>query len=340
MVPVADVPRQNVEPWQHALERLTADSAHYDDLSRRSREAALAYVENLSVLPFENYLQQLVATPRQEKSAGGGTHLSEEKRKLLALRLRKRTAVAPAYPWVSGIEEAVAGKLIVFCFPYAGAGALVYRAWRERLRGTATVCGIGLPGRESRLNERPFDSMEDLAPALAAGLLPVLREPFAFFGHSMGAGIAFEVTRWLRRNGHLLPRSLHVSAARAPQDRTKFPAAPDPTNEELLNQLRRLRGISSHILEKPELLEIAMTSLRADTRMYRRYRYTAEEPLAVPLFAYSGTADPSITPEQMEAWRAQTSVLFERREFPGGHFYIDSERDAFLDALGEDLTRV
>src|SRR5690606_34355930 len=136
---------------------------------------------------------------------------------------KQRAAGMPANRWLSGMEDASPGKLRLFCFPHAGAGALAYRAWIEKLRAAASVAAIRLPGRESRIAEAPFENMEDLVPALAASLAPALQPPFAFFGHSMGAGIAFELVRWLRRNGRPLPRSLHVSAARAPQERVSPP---------------------------------------------------------------------------------------------------------------------
>jgi surfactin synthase thioesterase subunit/glycosyltransferase involved in cell wall biosynthesis len=336
MVPVAEVPPQNIEPWQRALERLVSDRAHYEDLSARSRQAALSYVRNLNVLPFEQYLQQVVSQPKQAIATGGAAPLSEEKRKLLSLRLKKRASAAAINPWVPEMDEAEPGKLVLFCFPYAGAGTLVYRPWRERLRSVASVCPVRLPGRESRLNEPPFERMEALIPALGEGLLSVLKPPFAFFGHSMGAGIAFELARWLRRHAHVLPQSLHVSAARAPQQRVSSTTS-DPTDEELLEQIRRLHAAPSEVLSRPELLRVALPALRADTKLYRGYAYLPEGPLAIPLFAYSGTADASITPAHMEAWREQTSRRFVRREFESGHFYIESRREEFLTALAEDL---
>ena len=201
MVPVAEVPPQNIEPWIKAVSRLTTDRGHWQDLARRSRAAALDYAAHLNVLPFENFLFELVR--RHKKSAPVAVApMSEEKRKLLALRLKQRSAKKPE--WFSGLDEIQAGRLTLFCFPYAGGGTMMYRGWREALPEIAIVAAR-LPGRESRLGEPPIESMPALVEALGPELLPHLHEPFAFFGHSMGAILAFELVRWLRKGGYPIP---------------------------------------------------------------------------------------------------------------------------------------
>ena len=91
------------------------------------------------------------------------------------------------------------------------------------------------------------------------------------------------------------------------------------------------------MLDNPQAMRVAMPVLRADTALYRSYVYSPEGALAVPIFAYGGAADPNVRPEHLEAWREQTTGRFLRREFEGGHFFIRSERDAFLAALRGDL---
>ncbi len=161
--------------------------------------------------------------------------------------------------------------------------------------------------------------------------------PFAFFGHSMGAAIAFELARALRRSGTQMPLALFTSAARAPQFRKNYTPAPDPADSDFFEELRRLEGLPSTVLDQPEALEILMPALRADARLYRRYVYHAEPPLHLPIFTYAGRADPNVRPEHMERWREQTTSRFEHREFEGGHFYLQSSRDEFLAALEADL---
>lgn len=341
MVPVAEVPPQDVEPWHKVLARLATDEAHWTELASASRKAALEYAENLNVVPFEGVLEGLLKKPkRQAPVAAARPALSDDRKRLLALRLRQHTAAArpDSNVWLPGIEEAAAGKLKLFCLPWAGGGALPYRAWRDKLAGVAAVVPVRLPGRETRATEEPLVRMGPLVDALVKELRPFLDEPFAFFGHSMGAGISFEVTRALRRGGLPMPVSLHVSGARAPQYRLNHVAPLEPSMRDFIEELRRLEGFPPSVLNNPELLKLALPSLLSDARLYRHYSYEPEAPLGVPVFAYGGEADPNVTADHMQAWSQQTTALFRRTEFKGGHFYLEAAQAALLAALKADLT--
>ena len=101
--------------------------------------------------------------------------------------------------------------------------------------------------------------------------------------------------------------------------------------------MRRLEGVPAEVLANPALMSLAMPALRADTRLYRNYLYRPEEPLATPILAYGGDADPNVSRDQLGAWREQTSTAFGHTEFAGGHFFIQSARAEFLAALGDGL---
>jgi surfactin synthase thioesterase subunit len=339
MVPVAEVPEQNVEPWERILRRLVTEPAHWEEIAAASRRAALEYAANLNVVPFEHALEETIRKPKKQAAAGAKPALSEEKKKLLALRLKQRSAGAKAdtHAWFPGIEEAEEGRAKLFCFPWAGGGALPYRAWREALSGTAAVVAVRLPGRESRAGEAPIERMEALVEALMEQMRPHTGGAYSFFGHSMGAGISFELARALRREGLPMPRSLHVSGARAPQYRLNHVAPPEPTLRDFIEELRRLEGFPPSVLNNPELLKLALPALLGDVRLYRQYSYRAEAPLDVPLFAYGGEADPNVTREHLQAWSAQTSRTFRWAEFRGGHFYVEPSQAALLAALQADL---
>ena len=340
MVPVAEVPPQDVTPWQALLARLTTDKDHWEQIARASRKAALEYAANLNVLPFESFLLDLIAKPKRHVDTPAKPALSDEKKRLLTLRLKQRAPAKPDQsPWLPGIEQAGA-KPRLFCLPWAGGGALPYRAWREPLQELAAVVGVRQPGRETRATEPAFVRMEPLVEALLAEVRRHADAPFHFFGHSMGAGIAFELTRTLRREGLPLPLSLHVSGARAPQYRLNHQPPPEPSMRDFIEELRRLEGFPPSVLNNPELLKLALPALLSDARLYRHYRYLPEDPLPVPLFAYGGEADPNITSEQLSAWGAQTTAPFHLREFHGGHFYLETSQAALLAALKSDLMRV
>jgi glycosyltransferase involved in cell wall biosynthesis len=214
MVPIPVVPPQDATPWVKTLQRLESDRAHWEEIAAQSRKAALEYAESLNVLPFEALLESLVKSPKKDAPALARKGMSESKRRLLALRLKQRSTslVSEKNAWFPGIEAMPEGKLRLFCLPWAGGGALAYRAWREPLASVASVCPVRLPGRESRSAEPPFERMEDLVAALLDALEPYTGEPYALFGHSMGAGIAFELTRALRGAGMPAPMEWPKSA--------------------------------------------------------------------------------------------------------------------------------
>jgi surfactin synthase thioesterase subunit len=149
----------------------------------------------------------------------------------------------------------------------------------------------------------------------------------------MGAAVAFELARELRRRGRPLPRILIASAARAPQFRRDYVPPPPPSDQEFLAELGRLEGMP---VDDPAFIRAVLPALRADATLYRNYIYPEGEPLACPIRAYGGMDDPRITRAHLEAWAEQTPAGFAVRQFPGSHFYF-RQSDAFLRALEEDL---
>ena len=338
MVPLADVPEQDIEPWAGALGRLLADRAHYDELSRASREAALDYAANLSAGPFESYLEEIVRAPRRPRvldTAGERSplgQLSPEKRRLLALRLHKQS---PSSAWFPGADAGQAARLRLFSFPHAGGRAATFRRWAETLPAGVALWPVRLPGRESRISEPPFERMAPLVEALGQAIEPFLAAPFAFYGHSMGAAIAFELARHLRHRNLPLPACLFVSGARAPQFRLNHVPPPEPSEAQLLDELRRLGGVPEDALENQEWMKVILPALRADAALYRSYVYREEPPLDCAIRAYGGAEDPNITPAHLLAWRQQTTSSFALEMLSGGHFFIHSAR--FLATLARDL---
>jgi surfactin synthase thioesterase subunit/glycosyltransferase involved in cell wall biosynthesis len=336
MVPVPEVPPQDIDPWKQALERLVSDRSHWEDISRQSRDAALNYAANLNVGPFEAYLKDLLQRPRKAPPAA---QLSEEKRKLLALRLKQKSGANKPRSnlWLAGLEATSPDRLALFCFPYAGGGTLTYLSWKDALKGGADIVAVRPPARESRIRDAPFEDMDGLLEALHSEIEPHLESRrFAFFGHSMGAGIAFELARRLENTR---PELLIVSSAKAPRYRRQPSQEPDPSDSELLERVRALEGIPGDVLDNPALLELALPALRADTRLYRRHFFRPGKPLPVPIVAYGGESDPNLAPELLSGWADETQAEFKLRSFPGGHFYFNNPNSGFFEALLQDLKR-
>ncbi len=221
------------------------------------------------------------------------------------------------------------GRLRLYCFPYAGGGTAVYRRWPE-LQESLDVVAVQLPGRERRLVEAPFRTVEPMVDSLAAALVAEPREPFAFFGHSLGALVAYEVARRLRAIGGPMPAHLLVSALRAPHLPRRVPELHDLPSDELREALRSYNGTPEDVLDNEELMALVEPTIRADFEAIETYRHRPEPPLSVPITVFGGTADPETTREELEAWRAHTTGAFRLYTLPGDHFFIHALEDELV----------
>lgn len=258
---------------------------------------------------------------------------------LLFVTLAFETPVmnASSAAWFTTAKRNPEAALRLFCFPYAGGSASLYHAWWRQLPSAIEVCAVQLPGRGSRLRETPFTSLTLLVETLAQAISPLLDKPFAFFGHSMGATIAFELARYLRSEKKLLPLHLFVSGRRAPQVPKDEPPIYNLPPEEFVAELRRLDGTPSEVLENPELMELMTPLLRADFAMIDNYEYLAGSPLMCGITAYGGLQDHEVSRVNLDAWHTQTRGGFMSRMLPGGHFFIQTEQAMLLGSLKSEL---
>jgi medium-chain acyl-[acyl-carrier-protein] hydrolase len=224
--------------------------------------------------------------------------------------------------------QARAPRLI--CFPCAGAGASMYYRWAEALaRDGVELVAAQPPGREDRLHDPLLPSVQRLAAAIAEPLCALADRPFALFGHSLGAVVAFEVARELRQRG-LEPLGLFVSARRAPQlplSHSELHRLPRPR---FVAALAKLRPATRGVIEDAELLEIFEPLIRADLALSEIYTLSPGAPLGTPVVALAGEQDPWVSVSEVEAWRAVSGAGFELHTFAGGHFFIESHFDEVL----------
>jgi medium-chain acyl-[acyl-carrier-protein] hydrolase len=226
----------------------------------------------------------------------------------------------------------------LMCFPYAGAGASAFRGWAERLTAGVEVFAAQLPGREDRWSERGISSLPELTERLAAEIHPALSTPFAFFGHSMGAIIAFELARALHSRSGEMPIRLFVSGVRAPHLPDPFPPIRHLPDAAFIAALQRLRGIPSEVSSNKELLNMLLPALRADITLFETYAYRPGEPLRCPISSYGARKDPRVPPKAILDWRSHTTAGFQFRFFPGDHFFVLHARDSLLRVLNEELS--
>jgi medium-chain acyl-[acyl-carrier-protein] hydrolase len=227
--------------------------------------------------------------------------------------------------------------LRLFCFPHSGGSAQIFSLWANGLPAGIEVCAVQLPGRGTRVGEAPFTRLAPLVTALAGALIPYLDKPFALFGHSMGALVAFELARELRRNFQPAPVHMFVSGHSAPHIARRAPALHNLPQAEFVRELGRLNGTPQQVLENAELMQLLLPALRADFEVCETYEYKPDRPLASPISAFGGLRDEEVTHSDLNAWSEHTSASFSVRMFRGDHFYLNAERAMLLRALAREL---
>ena len=207
-------------------------------------------------------------------------------------------------PWLVRPEIRPTARLRLFCFTYAGGGASIYRPWTRERPPEVEFCAIQLPGRESRLLEEPFTEMAALVQELGPALDPYLDLPFAFFGHSMGALVAFEMAHEIRRRRGLSPIHLFVSGHAAPQIRRRRAPVHQLSDAAFVEAIRQLNGTPEQVLENAELIALVLPALRADLALCETYTYGNSAPLGCPISAFGGLADSEVRYDDLRAWQA------------------------------------
>ncbi|MEC4814646.1 MAG: beta-ketoacyl synthase N-terminal-like domain-containing protein [Scytonema sp. PMC 1069.18] len=253
--------------------------------------------------------------------------------------LQETPKVTETNLWVTRPKPNPQASLRLFCFPYAGSGASIFYSWLEELPNNIELLPIQLPGREDRLGETPFNRLKPLIETLIPQLSSYLDAPFVFFGHSLGALIAFELARELRKQNLPTPVQLFVSGSRAPQ----VPDLDAPIHKlpepKFLESLRRLNGTRDEVLQNPEVMQLFLPALRADFAILETYFYSTQEPLNCPITALGGKEDSRVNPEQLAAWREQTHSEFSIKMFPGDHFFLHSDRTLVLQTIVQEIQK-
>lgn len=229
-------------------------------------------------------------------------------------------------------------KIRLFCFPHAGVGTSAFRGWSEAFGDNIEVCLVQPPGREGRLRDPLPTSVLDIATELVTNLGDLLDRPFAFYGHSLGALLAFETSRAARRDVGRQPVHLFVGAAPAPQlpwEHSPLRSLPEPQFIEEIQ--KRYGGIPSQVLADPEMRELLLPILRADVAMVETYRYSLEGPLDCGITVLCGAQDRMVSRQSAQAWRVQTAAEFSLQVLEGNHLFLQTQRPQLLRMLSERL---
>jgi surfactin synthase thioesterase subunit len=222
--------------------------------------------------------------------------------------------------WIRRFFPSAQADHQLVCLPHAGGSAPFYRSVAQALSPRVEVLAVQYPGRQDRRHEPMMATIDELADAVATAVRGALDRPFAIFGHSMGATLAFEVGVRLEDAG-LYPERVFVSGRRAPSTHRNEQVHKCDDNG-LIAELRRLAGTDQQIFGDEELLRMVLPAIRNDYRAAETYTHTGGRRLSCPVVALAGDRDPKASHEEVRAWSRHTEGEFQMRTYPGGHFYL------------------
>jgi surfactin synthase thioesterase subunit len=234
--------------------------------------------------------------------------------------------------WVAYRKPKPDAQLNLFCFHHMGGAASLFSTWGENLPESIDICPVQLPGREGRRHEKPMARFDVLIDTLSDSLLPYLDRPFAFFGHSMGTWIAFELALAIHQKHGKTPEHLFVAAM-----------PPPSMNETLFKGVCLDESWLSHMdipdaLKKDDgFMNEWLNLFKADSTLLNTYGYNEKPPVDCPITAFGGAQDPLVTQSELIQWRQHTAGKFNLQQLAGGHMFPVEDKIKLLDIIGKNL---
>ncbi|WP_399088103.1 thioesterase II family protein [Streptomyces sp. BBFR2] len=244
-------------------------------------------------------------------------------------------AAAPAARWFHRPLPRPGARLRLVCLPCAGGGAAAFRGWPAALPDDVEVVAVRLPGRENRTAQAPYDRWPPLVAALGAALAEEVAPPYALFGHSLGAMLAYELT--VTPGPAPLPERLILAGCRAPDVPLLVPAVHDLPDAAFAEGLRRMAGTPEEVLRNPALLALLTPMLRADLRLAETWPPAGARPLPLAPTLFGAADDPMAPPSAVAGWRRHAPPGVRAHQLPGGHFFPQEHAARFLRLLAGEL---
>ncbi|WP_194916716.1 thioesterase II family protein [Catenulispora rubra] len=247
---------------------------------------------------------------------------------------RRMPAAVDAVRWPASDPP----RLRLFCLPHAGGGAVTYRLWARHLGPDVEVVSIRLPGRETRHRQAPARRIDQLVPALTRTLAAGTDLPYAVFGHSLGALLAFETCRELARLDLAQPVRLLVSGRPGPHLVPRLAPIHDASDRRLCERLREMGGTPEEVLQDQDVMSNLLRVLRADLEVAETYRCLPAPPLDIPISVFGGAGDRFVPTGDLGAWAEHSKVGCRVRVYEGSHFYLHEDPAPILRDIATDLS--
>jgi len=242
--------------------------------------------------------------------------------------------------WLIPVGARRLAKVNLFCFPYAGGGASVFRSWSQFLDPTIQVFGVQAPGKESRFSEKPLRSVSDYASQAAEAILQQTGStPLALFGHSLGAAVAYETARCLERTGKRVS-FLMVSGRQAPNLKSKMVPISHQPDIEFIASLKRLGGTAKEVLANAELLEILLPMIKSDFAMSETYLGPSSSVLTCPVWSMGSKDYIWLDSNSLNLWNYVPAGPFETNWFEGDHFFLNNRQVDLVPFISEQLQKI
>jgi surfactin synthase thioesterase subunit len=242
-------------------------------------------------------------------------------------------------PWLQCSHRSPDGRVRLLYFPHAGGSASFCFPISRILSPSIEVLALQYPGRQNRRSEPCMQNISQFVDAIMVALEEVDDRPLAFFGHSMGAILAFEVASHFQRCGRTMPVRLFASGRRAPST-TRYENVHQSDEDGLIAELRRLAGTDKRVLAEEELIRMILPPMRADYKAIETYEWMPGPPIDCPITVLVGNNDPKTTVDEARAWKKHTTRDFTMHVYPGGHFYLGGDGSGVANVIREYLQRI
>lgn len=239
-------------------------------------------------------------------------------------------------PSIRIVKANPGASMRLFCFPYSGGSAQIYKNWAAQLPSFVEVNAVELPGRSGRFRDQKFTSVPEAIASLVPDIRPYTNKPFALFGHSLGACLAYEMARALEKEGRTAAL-VTVSGMMSPENPSDEPQIYHLPDAEFKQKVREYNGTPQEVMAHEELMDLILPILKADFTMADTYTYKEGPKITSSLAALTGTKDPHTNEEGVRGWANYTTGAFTYQLFPGDHFFVNDQETEVLALLSRLL---